>query len=82
MIAAQEAGHDRGIESGIIGEQDQNLLEEIQIIVEKSTKKDQDLEVEADHQVENLGKRMRTEIGVEEMAMIVVIGKKITILRS
>ena len=47
---------------------------QFQIVVDESTKKDLDLKVEVDHQEENRGKRMRSEIELAEMAATIGIG--------
>ena len=47
---------------------------QFQIVVDESTKKDLDLKVVVDHQEENRGKRMRSEIELAEMAATIVIG--------
>ena len=47
---------------------------QFQIVVDESTKKDLDLKVEVDHQEENRGKRMRSEIELAEMVATIVIG--------
>ena len=47
---------------------------QFQIVVDESTKKDLDLKVEVDHQEENRGKRMRSEIEPAEMVATIVIG--------
>ena len=47
---------------------------QFQIVVDESTKKDLDLKVVVDHQEENRGKRMRSEIELAEMAATIGIG--------
>ena len=47
---------------------------QFQIVVDENTKKDLDLKVEVDPQEENLGKRMRSEIELAEMAATIGIG--------
>ena len=47
---------------------------QFQIVVDESTKKDLDLKVEVDHQEENRGKRMKSEIELVEMGATIGIG--------